>query len=97
MARQRKTPLKKIVPKPAPIPEPIVQRVEIDSSENKLNIYETPDIPPQEEITAQQIRTMSVIQMRRYIEAQQDPALDSLMDVYKRETLQTKLINKLGL
>ena len=87
MARQRKTPLKKTAPKPAPpspvvAPSPMPEQIKTESNPG---------------ITAQQIRSMSVIQMRRFIESQQDPALDSLMDVYKRETLQAKLIEKLGL
>jgi len=48
-------------------------------------------------ITIEQIRTMTVIQLRAFIEAQQNPELDSLMDVYNRDLLQTKLIEKLGL
>jgi hypothetical protein len=59
--------------------------------ETKENDVKTPCI------TVKKILSMTVIQLRAFIESQQNPELDNIMDIYNRELLQNKLIEKMGL
>jgi len=107
MPRQRKgqtKDIKKTVEKPiessmesAPEIQAEIQEENIPVSKPVDKLIEKPIQKKPNIITAEQIRSMTVIQLRAFIEAQQNPELDSLMDVYNRDLLQTKLIEKLGL
>jgi hypothetical protein len=68
----------------------------MDETQDETTQDETTADKPAD-ITAKQIRTMTVIQLRAFIESQNNPDLDNLMDVYKRDQLQKKLIEKMGL
>lgn len=69
------------------------QRKVPETKENdiKENDVKTPGI------TVKKILSMTVIQLRAFIESQQNPELDNIMDIYNRELLQNKLIEKMGL
>jgi hypothetical protein len=85
MARQRKATKQAVE---TPVEQPVV---------NPVDPPDTQPVKKTPSITAEQIRTMTVIQLRAFIEAENNPELDNLMDVYNRDQLQEKLIERLGL
>ncbi|MFA5194588.1 MAG: hypothetical protein WC401_02205 [Bacteroidales bacterium] len=65
------------------------------TSQQKTTIEKQPG--EKQTLTKDQINNMSVIQIRMFVQEQHDPDLDCLMDIFRRDLLREKLIEKLGL